>query len=128
VIALAVSPEALRRLYEGLDLGPKGFVGIRRLDDTLFLRWPDIMATGSRVPGCRRARRSRRATSAGSLDGIERIFSSQRCQRLSVLTRWSARRSTRCSTNTAASAGFISERAAFLTLLPCGSGRCCSPS
>src|SRR5262252_1416829 len=50
-MALAVSPEPLRRLYEGLELGPKGFVGIRRLDDTLFLRSPDIMATGSKVPG-----------------------------------------------------------------------------
>jgi len=79
VIALAVSPEALRRLYEGLDLGPKGFVGIRRLDDTLFLRWPDIMATGSRVPRLPAgAAVSASDVRQGSLDGIERIFSFQR--------------------------------------------------
>ena len=79
VIALGVSPDALSRLYQGLDLGPKGFIGIRRLDDTLFLRWPDIMASGTRVPGLPAGT----ATSAsdlrqGKLDGVERIFSFQR--------------------------------------------------
>ena len=79
VIALAVSPEALRRLYEGLELGPKGFVGIRRLDDTLFLRWPDIMATGSKVPGLPPgAAGSASDVRRGTLDGVERIFSFQR--------------------------------------------------
>src|SRR5262249_23645194 len=79
VIALAVSPEALRRLYEGLDLGLKGFVGIRRLDDTLFLRWPDIMAVGSKVPGLPPGgAASASDVRQGKLDGVERIFSFQR--------------------------------------------------
>src|SRR5262249_60318577 len=42
VIAVGVSPEALRRLYENLELGPKGFVAIRRLADTPFLRYPAL--------------------------------------------------------------------------------------
>jgi diguanylate cyclase (GGDEF)-like protein/PAS domain S-box-containing protein len=79
VIALGVSPEPLNRLYEGLDLGAKGFVGIRRLDDTLFLRWPDIMAAGSKVPGLPAGTAlSASDLRMGRLDGVERIFSFQR--------------------------------------------------
>jgi diguanylate cyclase (GGDEF)-like protein/PAS domain S-box-containing protein len=79
VVAIGVSPEALRRLYEGLDLGAKGFVGIRRLDDTLFLRYPDVVASGSRVPGLPAdAKTSSTEIRQGSLDGVERIFSFQR--------------------------------------------------
>src|SRR5262249_7131021 len=65
--------------YQGLELGPKGFVGIRRLDDTLFLRWPDIMATGSKVPGLPPgAAVSGTDLRQGRLDGGERIFTFQR--------------------------------------------------
>ncbi|HEY6240208.1 MAG TPA: hypothetical protein VIW78_05160, partial [Burkholderiales bacterium] len=44
VLVLSVSPETLVHVYEGLDLGANGLVGIRRLDNTLLLRWPDIDA------------------------------------------------------------------------------------
>src|SRR5215831_5012046 len=79
VIALAVSPEPLTQLYRGLDLGAKGFVGVRRLDDTLFLRWPDIMVTGSKVPALPKGvAASGSDVRQGSLDGVQRIFSFQR--------------------------------------------------
>jgi diguanylate cyclase (GGDEF)-like protein/PAS domain S-box-containing protein len=79
VIVLGVSPDTLRRLYEGLELGPKGLVGIRRLDDTLFLRWPDTMATGSRVPGLPAGTAASGSdVRPGTLDGVERIFTFQR--------------------------------------------------
>jgi len=83
VMVLSISPEALTRIYEGLDLGSNGVVGIRRLDNTLLLRWPDFETVGQRpllpIP-------QSSATEAdfgsfiriGALDGIERIFSFRR--------------------------------------------------
>jgi diguanylate cyclase (GGDEF)-like protein/PAS domain S-box-containing protein len=76
VLSLSVSADDLIRVYEGLQLGSKGLVGVRRLDNTLLLRWPDTRAPGSRLPEI--------APSAGSeirpgrLDGVERIFSFQK--------------------------------------------------
>src|SRR5712692_4414092 len=47
VLVLSVSPEALTRVYEGLELGSNGLVGIRRLDNTPVLRWPGIEVAGN---------------------------------------------------------------------------------
>src|SRR6266853_6579244 len=41
VLVLSVSPQALTRVYEGLNFGANGFVGIRRVDNTPLLRWPE---------------------------------------------------------------------------------------
>jgi len=87
VILLSVSPDVLGRVYAGLDLGSGGLVALRRLDDTLLLRWPDV--------GQARAGRALHAIPArvlaagfgseirpGALDGVERIFSFRRIQDL----------------------------------------------
>jgi diguanylate cyclase (GGDEF)-like protein/PAS domain S-box-containing protein len=82
VLVLSVSPEALTRVYEGLELGQNGLVGIRRLDNTLLLRWPAISASVSRLPEV--PSNATGTAGAGSkirpsvLDGIERIFSYRR--------------------------------------------------
>jgi diguanylate cyclase (GGDEF)-like protein/PAS domain S-box-containing protein len=79
VLALAVSPDPLSLAYEGLRLGPRSLVGIRRTDNTLFLRWPDNGTTGSRLAGIREfAGDSVSEIRRGGLDGVERIFSFQR--------------------------------------------------
>jgi diguanylate cyclase (GGDEF)-like protein/PAS domain S-box-containing protein len=78
-MVLSVSHESLTRVYEGLRLGAKGLVGLRRLDNTLFVRWPDEGAPGFRlpeVPGD--AAVSASEVRRGGLDGVERIFSFQR--------------------------------------------------
>jgi PAS domain S-box-containing protein len=82
VLVLSVSPEALVRVYERLDLGSDSFVGIRRLDNTILMRWP-ALADG---PGGRLPEIPSNVSGAGlwneirpgSLDGIERIFSIRR--------------------------------------------------
>ncbi len=82
VLVLSVSPEVLTRVYEGLELGSNGLVGIRRLDNTLLLRWPAISASVSRLPEV--PSNATGTAGAGSkirpsvLDGIERIFSYRR--------------------------------------------------
>jgi diguanylate cyclase (GGDEF)-like protein/PAS domain S-box-containing protein len=82
VLVLSMSPEALIRVYEELDLGVNGFVGIRRLDNTLLMRWPELgEAQNRRLPEI-----SSNASAAGlaseirqgSLDGVERVFSFRR--------------------------------------------------
>jgi diguanylate cyclase (GGDEF)-like protein/PAS domain S-box-containing protein len=78
VLMLSVSTESLTRVYEGLRLGPGGLVGIRRLDDTLLLRWPDfrLRTPGARLPGLTPGVAS--VVRRGGLDGVERIFSFER--------------------------------------------------
>jgi diguanylate cyclase (GGDEF)-like protein/PAS domain S-box-containing protein len=79
VLSVEVSPEALMRVYEGLQLGPHGLVAIRRLDDTLFLRWPEAGTSGSRLSGLPRGIAAAGSViRPGGLDGIERIFSYQK--------------------------------------------------
>src|SRR5882672_5140893 len=79
VLMLAVSPDPLTQAYEGLRLGYGGLVGIRRMDNTLFLRWPDTGATGSRLTGVREfAGESGSEIRQGGIDGVERLFSYQR--------------------------------------------------
>jgi len=76
VLVLSVSPQALIRVYEALDLGSNGLVGIRRLDNTRLLRWPDLDATEnvpsleiqSNAPAGNQIRR-------GNRDGVERLLS-----------------------------------------------------
>src|SRR5256885_4371197 len=51
VLVLSVSPQALIRVYEGLNFGANGFVGIRRVDHTPLLRWPEPgRAQGTPLP------------------------------------------------------------------------------
>jgi len=100
----------------GLDLGPKGFRRIRRLDDTLFLRWPNIHGhpeQGSSAAGGRRRLGERRPP--GKLDGIERIFSFQRVSGYPFYA-VSARRS-HGAREYRGERGLYSERAASSTLL-----------
>ncbi|HEY6240405.1 MAG TPA: EAL domain-containing protein, partial [Burkholderiales bacterium] len=83
VLVLSVSPDALIRVYEGLDLGSNGLVGIRGPDNTLLLRWPDIGATGTRrlpeIPSTASgAAKGATDIRRGGLDGVERIFSFRR--------------------------------------------------
>src|SRR5712664_627000 len=76
VLVLSVSPQALIRVYEALDLGSNGLVGIRRLDNTRLLRWPDLDGTEnvpsleipSNAPTGNQIRR-------GNRDGVERLLS-----------------------------------------------------
>jgi diguanylate cyclase (GGDEF)-like protein/PAS domain S-box-containing protein len=76
VLSLSVSVDDLIRVYEGLQLGSKGLVGVRRLDNTLLLRWPEARAPGSRLPEIAPSGGSE--IRPGGLDGVERIFSFQR--------------------------------------------------
>ena len=78
VLMLSISTENLTRVYEGLRLGPGGLVGMRRMDDTLLLSWPEIRA---RAPGARLPSLTPGVASEvrrGGLDGVERIFSFER--------------------------------------------------
>ena len=79
VLVLSVSLESLTRAYEGLQLGPKSLVGIRRLDNTLLMRWPDVPTPGGRLPDLpQSAAVASSEIRPGGLDGVERIFSFQR--------------------------------------------------
>ena len=78
VLLLSIPVDSLTRVYEGLRLGPGGLVGLRRLDDTLLLSWPD---PGGRPPGTRLPALPRSAASEirmGGVDAVERIFSFER--------------------------------------------------
>jgi diguanylate cyclase (GGDEF)-like protein/PAS domain S-box-containing protein len=78
VLILSVSVDTLTRVYEGLRLGPGGLVGLRRLNDTLLLSWPD---PGGRPPGIKLPALPPGAASEiriGGVDGVERIFSFER--------------------------------------------------
>jgi diguanylate cyclase (GGDEF)-like protein/PAS domain S-box-containing protein len=83
VLVFSVAPDALAHVYQGLDLGSNGVVGIRRLDNTLLLRWPGIGTVRDRplpeIPSSAlgtadAANDIRRA----GLSGVERIFSFRR--------------------------------------------------
>jgi diguanylate cyclase (GGDEF)-like protein/PAS domain S-box-containing protein len=81
VLVLSVSPEALLRVYEGLNFGANGFVGIRRLDNTPLLRWPESGAQSAPFPGI--PSEVFKAGSGieirrGATDGLERIYSYRR--------------------------------------------------
>jgi diguanylate cyclase (GGDEF)-like protein/PAS domain S-box-containing protein len=82
VLVLSVSPETLVRVYEELDLGPNGLVGIRRLDNTPLIRWPEIGALQNKplpeIPSIAAAAGAGHEIRRGSLDGVERIFSFRR--------------------------------------------------
>jgi diguanylate cyclase (GGDEF)-like protein/PAS domain S-box-containing protein len=81
VLVLSVSPEAVVGVYERLDLGPNGLVGIRRLDNTPLMRWPELEAQNRRLPEIPSITSAAGAGSEirkGSLDGVERIFSFRR--------------------------------------------------
>src|SRR5258705_291196 len=82
VMVLSVSPQALTRVYEELDLGANGFIGIRRPDNTPLLRWPELgEALGTPLPAI-----PSEVFKAGSgveirrgvSDGLERIYSYRR--------------------------------------------------
>src|SRR6266853_3589108 len=76
VLVLSVSPQALIRVYEGLDLGANGLVGIRRLDNTPLLRWPDLDATEN-VPSLEIPSNASTGNQirGGNRDGVERLLS-----------------------------------------------------
>jgi diguanylate cyclase (GGDEF)-like protein/PAS domain S-box-containing protein len=83
VILLSVSPDVVGGVYEGLDLGPGGIVALRRLDNTLLMRWPDFAEAQQRqLPPL--PQRGSAAADAGSyfgtggLDGVQRLFSFRR--------------------------------------------------
>jgi diguanylate cyclase (GGDEF)-like protein/PAS domain S-box-containing protein len=78
VLVLSVSVDSLTRVYEGLRLGPMGLVGLRRLDDTLLLSWPDSRGrpAGIRLPALPSGAMSE--VRRGGVDGVERIFSFER--------------------------------------------------
>jgi diguanylate cyclase (GGDEF)-like protein/PAS domain S-box-containing protein len=82
VLVLSVSPEALIRVYEGLDLGRNGLVGIRRRDNTLLFRWPELDSVPNRllpeIPSNASAAGAGNEIRRGSVDGVERIFSFRR--------------------------------------------------
>lgn len=82
VLVLSVSPEALIRVYERLDLGANGLVGIRRLDNTLLMRWPELGETQSgrlsEIPTGASAAGVASEIRQDSLDGVERILSFRR--------------------------------------------------
>jgi len=77
VLLLAVSTESLSRVYEGLQLGPQGLVGVRRLDDTLFLRWPDAGDRGRKLPAVSTGA-AQGDIRKGGVDGVVRVFAFQR--------------------------------------------------
>src|SRR6267143_1118870 len=76
VLVLSVSPQALIRVYEALDLGSNGLVGIRRLDNTRLLRWPDLDATEN-VPSLEIPSNASTGSQIrrGNRDGVERLLS-----------------------------------------------------
>src|SRR5712691_10189298 len=76
VVVLSVSPQALIRVYEALDLGSNGLVGIRRLDNTRLLRWPDLDATEN-VPSLEIPSNASTGNQIrrGNRDGVERLLS-----------------------------------------------------
>ena len=82
VLVLSVSPQALIRVYEGLNFGANGFVGIRRIDNTPLLRWPEpgraqgtpLREIPTEVFKAGRGIEIRR----GAADGLERIYSYRR--------------------------------------------------
>src|SRR5882762_3953151 len=76
VLVLSVSPRALIRVYEALDLGSNGLVGIRRLDNTRLLRWPDLDATEN-VPSLEIPSNASTGNQIrrGNRDGVERLLS-----------------------------------------------------
>src|SRR6266849_2283639 len=82
VLVLSVSPLALVRVYEGLDLGANGLVGIRRLDNTPLLRWPELGGAQSaplpEIPSSASAAGIGTEIRRSKLDGVERIFSFRR--------------------------------------------------
>jgi len=79
VLVLSTSLESLTRVYEGLQLGPKSLIAIRRLDNTLLVRWPESAAQGGRLPDIpQSAAVSGSEIRRGGIDGVERIFSFQR--------------------------------------------------
>jgi len=82
VLVLSVSADTLIRVYEGLDLGANGLVGIRRPDNTSLLRWPELDAVQNRplpgLPSNASAAGAWNEIRPGSLDGVERIFSFRR--------------------------------------------------
>src|SRR5713101_6171047 len=82
VLVLSVSPQALIRVYEGLDLGANGLVGIRRLDNTPLLRWPELGGAQStplpEIPPGASASGTGTEIRRSKLDGVERIFSFRR--------------------------------------------------
>jgi diguanylate cyclase (GGDEF)-like protein/PAS domain S-box-containing protein len=83
VVAIEVSADGLIRVYEGLQLGAGALVGIRRSDDTLFLRWPDTQTPGRKLAGLPQGgAESGTDIRRGGLDGVERIFSFQRVEGL----------------------------------------------
>src|SRR5258706_1791830 len=82
VMVLSLSPQAITRVYEELDLGANGFIGIRRPDNTPLLRWPELgEALSTPLPGI-----PSEVFKAGSgveirrgvSDGLERIYSYRR--------------------------------------------------
>jgi diguanylate cyclase (GGDEF)-like protein/PAS domain S-box-containing protein len=77
VLLLVVSTESLNRVYEGLQLGAQGLVGVRRLDDTLFLRWPDAGARGRKLPPVSIGD-AQSDPRKGAVDGVVRVFTFQR--------------------------------------------------
>src|SRR5882724_4611169 len=76
VIVLSVSPQTLIRVYEALDLGSNGLVGIRRLDNTRLLRWPDLGATEN-LPSLEIPSNASTGNQVrrGNRDGVERLLS-----------------------------------------------------
>ena len=86
VLVLSVSPRALIRVYEGLNFGANGLVGIRRIDNTPLLRWPELGTEQSRplpeIPASVSAAGAGTEVRTGALDGIERIFSYRRIPNL----------------------------------------------
>ncbi len=83
VLVLSVSPEALFRVYGELDLGSNGIVALRRLDNTLLMRWPAIVtAQQTQLPPIPSSAESAADVgsfiSQGTRNGVERIFSFRR--------------------------------------------------
>src|SRR5882672_9677359 len=76
VLVLSVSPQTLIRVYEALDLGSNGLVGIRRLDNTRLLRWPDLDAMEN-VPSLQIPSNASTGNQIrrGNRDGVERLLS-----------------------------------------------------
>src|SRR5258706_242727 len=82
VMVLSLSPQAITRVYEGLDPGANGFIGIGGPDNPPLLRWPELgEALGTPLPAI--PSEVFRAGSGveirrGVSDGLERIYSYRR--------------------------------------------------